>query len=189
MSATPHAAAKPVPTTESNVVVATETKQSLVSLGLLLIALFAAGVIFGRVVGGKTEESGTPTGSAATTTKTTTTKNVPSDTVLTALLGTGAALMLVGFLYPRINAIKLPGGVEIGVTPEELGQATATLQQAVEAGRLSANQLPEASARAFGAIKALKQARVHSNLSSDEVRALVDSALSHVPPLETEARA
>ena len=40
------------------------------------------------------------------------------------MIGSGAALILIGFLYGRISSIKLPGGVDIGLTAEEREKAT-----------------------------------------------------------------
>jgi hypothetical protein len=42
--------------------------------------------------------------------------------VLLSLLGTGAILILAGALYTRLSAIKLPGGAEITLTPQEREQ-------------------------------------------------------------------
>jgi len=121
------------------------TKQVLVWAGGLLMALVAGLVLAGYGIGTRahttTRSASTPaaTTSAATTTtatgtvatagrSSTVTKSPPSDTMLTEILGVGALLMLVGFLYPRINTIKLPGGAEL-----DLATANAVMQQQVKA--------------------------------------------------------
>ncbi len=102
------------------VAVSQETKQALVAIGvaLVLIALVAAGVNW--TVGGETTETTKPSDGAAAQTETVTKiKNGPSESLLTALLGAGAGLIVIGFLYGRISSIKLPGGTEIGLNAEE----------------------------------------------------------------------
>ncbi|HEY8029698.1 MAG TPA: hypothetical protein VIE38_09335 [Gaiellaceae bacterium] len=104
----------------------TKAKKSLVALGVLLIVLFLAGLVLTRTVGNvqkvvgaaTTTSTGTAAGTSATTT-TTTTKSFVSDTVLTAILSTGVFILLIGLLYARITAIKLPGGGEIDLGPME----------------------------------------------------------------------
>jgi hypothetical protein len=98
----------------------------LVILGCVLIALFVIGGIYNRSEGSETKE----TTYAAKTKgekeeKTTKTKSVPSDTILVTLLGAGATLILVGFLYARISAIKGPGGFEIDLLTEKDTATTA----------------------------------------------------------------
>jgi hypothetical protein len=87
----------------------TQAKKSLVVLGAFLIVLFLAGVVLTRVVGNTADTVGTRT----------TTKVFVSDTVLTAILSTGVFILLIGLLYSRITAIKLPGGAEIDLRPQE----------------------------------------------------------------------
>jgi hypothetical protein len=116
------------------VVTSRKANGPLIFFGLLLILGFAYGVYYARDSGsvvvetpaaaetgsaGATGASGAggTTGEAKATTKTT--KNAPSDTLLTAILGAGAALFIVGVLYGRISTIKLPGGVEVSLTKEE----------------------------------------------------------------------
>lgn len=97
----------------------------LVGAGVVAIALFVVGVVLSFTVGSesKTTTSGTVQAGATTApTTTTTTKPLPSDTVLTALLATGATLVLAGVLYTRISTIKLPGGAEIDLTTDEKQQ-------------------------------------------------------------------
>lgn len=112
------------------VAVAKETNWPLVAIGCVLLALFFGLLVFDRAVGSETKEKTTPvtqesgsTGSSGSqpvaTEKKTEKKDVPSDTLLTALLASGAALILSGVLYGRISTIKLPGGVQIDLTKEE----------------------------------------------------------------------
>lgn len=122
--------AKPV----EKVLLTDKAKWPLVGSGGLLVLLFMLGVGFTRLVGGETEQTGPPaattaanerTTEAATAanqavTTTTKTKNAPSDTLLTAILASGAALLITGFLYSRITTIKIAGVAEIGLTTAEL---------------------------------------------------------------------
>jgi uncharacterized protein HemX len=106
---------------DPKVAVRKETKQSLVIVGGLLIVAALGLAALNWSIGSETKEttpsSSTPTAKASTTTKKTT--SGPSEGLLTAIIGSGAALIVVGFLYGRISSIKLPGGVEVGLTPEE----------------------------------------------------------------------
>lgn len=115
---------------QPGVAVSQETKKGLVWIGILLVAaaIVAAGVNWAD--GGETTETTKPDKDApAQVEKVTKTKNGPSDSLLTALLGVGAGLIAIGYLYGRISSIKLPGGTEIGLTPEE---KKATVQKAAE---------------------------------------------------------
>lgn len=115
---------KPAP----NVVTSRKANPWLIVLGILLVACFAGGTVYARTAGSETvETSGPNTGANAS--KTTTTKNAPSETLLTTLLGTGAALIIVGALYGRISTIKLPGGVELSLAKDA---EEKTIKKAVE---------------------------------------------------------
>lgn len=114
----------------------------LVGLGCLLILLFVVGVGYNRIAGSEITETtspvtqqtndtaGTVSGGSQAGEKTTKKKDVPSETLLTALLSSGAALILAGILYARISSIKLPGGVEVGLSQEE---KKATSEKVAEA--------------------------------------------------------
>lgn len=94
----------------------------LITFGLILIVAFAYGVFYARDSGSVVEETPAAKATGSTTeakAKTITTKNAPSDSLLTAVLATAGALLLVGVLYGRISTIKLPGGAEISLTDEE----------------------------------------------------------------------
>ncbi|HET7484888.1 MAG TPA: hypothetical protein VFJ64_05860 [Solirubrobacterales bacterium] len=111
---------------DPKVAVRKETKQSLVIIGGLLIVAALGLAALNWSIGSETKEttpaSTTPTAKASTTTKKTT--SGPTEGLLTAIIGSGAALIIVGFLYGRISSIKLPGGVEVGLTPEEKEKGT-----------------------------------------------------------------
>lgn len=104
----------------------------LIAFGLILLIGFGYGVIYARDTGSEVVETPSSvaaagatgatgaTGQAQASAKTTTTKNAPSETLLTAVLGTAGALLLVGVLYGRISTIKLPGGVEVALTEEDV---------------------------------------------------------------------
>jgi hypothetical protein len=98
----------------------------LVIIGCTLIVLFAIGGIYNRSQGSETKETTYAAKSKGEKEeKTTETKSVPSDTILVTLLGAGATLILVGFLYARISAIKGPGGFELDLLTEKDTAATA----------------------------------------------------------------
>ncbi len=122
MSAPPeNPAQKPVfEKPDPQVAVRQETKKSLVWIGSVALALGLALIVLTWAVGSKTTESPAPSsnGAQTATEKTTKTRSVPSEGLITAVLGTGAALVVVGFLYGRISTIKLPGGVEVSMSKE-----------------------------------------------------------------------
>jgi len=128
----------------------TKSKTSLVVLGVALIALFLAGLVLARAYGTKTVEKSTPSSSTATeVTKTTTAKNLPSDTLLTALLATGAILVFVGLLYTRMSSIKLPGAGEIDfITPtdKEKEQVANKVTEVVNEKKAAGETVTEADA-------------------------------------------
>ncbi len=100
-----------------NVVTSRKANFWLILLGVLLVACFAGGAVYARTAGSETVETPS-TKPKAGEAKTTTTKSAPSETLLTTLLGTGAALIIVGALYGRISTIKLPGGIEVSMSKQ-----------------------------------------------------------------------
>jgi hypothetical protein len=124
-------------------------RTALFVLGLALVALCVAGLVIAFTNGNETKTtspqaltSSTSTtrtaGTATTTTATTTTgrgvskmtsKSTPSEGVLLALLGTGAVIALAGALYTRLSAIKLPGGAELSLTPQETEHIAANVAE------------------------------------------------------------
>jgi len=154
---------------------------ALFALGVLLILMLVVALVVARTNGTETRTISPPTststtsytttvprcvpcrstpraGSGSTTTATggtskTTTKGMPSEAVLLSLLGTGAILVLAGALYNRLSAIKLPGGAEITLTPEEREQVAAKVAEKAGAGAD-----PEAVARATAAALPLAHA-------------------------------
>lgn len=116
---------------DPKVAVRQETKKSLVLLGVLALLLGLALIVVTWSVGSKTTETPAASSSSAKTAakKTTTTKSPPSEGLITAVLGTGAALIVIGFLFGRISTIKLPGGVEVAMNKEAEQE---TIEKAVE---------------------------------------------------------
>jgi hypothetical protein len=199
-------------------------KGFLVAVGFLLMALFVAGLIAGRVYGTQTEETSTPTssgtteatttgasgataaGAAASATSTsgatmttkTTTKNFGSDSLLTAMLASGAALFALGFLYTRISAVKLPGGAEIDLNPEEKDKVKEEVQKRVKDGEVVPEAAPAVTLAAVDQARAAKMSQWGSSselgnpvvdwgtatsgwgsgLSDEEVAQSVDSAVA-----------
>jgi flagellar basal body-associated protein FliL len=120
----------------------TKAKWVLVILGFLLVLLFAGGLFAARWWGSTTVSKATPSSSTATVLTTTTqTKSLPSDTLLTAILATGAILVVVGYLYTRISAIKVPGAGEVDfITDDEKKQLQTKVQEAVAEKEKAAKQ-------------------------------------------------
>jgi flagellar basal body-associated protein FliL len=118
---------------DPSVVIAKEANGWLIFLGCLLVVLFAGGVVYSRVVGSETREISPPAKKASVIPKVTKIKSVPSETLLTAVLASGAVLILVGVLYARINSIKLPGGAEIGLSTEEKESAAKKVAEVLPA--------------------------------------------------------
>jgi hypothetical protein len=130
---------------DPKVAVRTEVKGPLVAIGvaLVVLAIVVAGLSWG--LGTKTTE--TEPGKQSASAKIEKTKKTyagPSETLLTAVIGSGAALILIGFLYGRISSIKLPGGVDLELTPDEAEKAT---EKALEA--LPDNPDPKVAAKAI----------------------------------------
>lgn len=110
----------------ANVSLAKGAHRGLVVIGGLLIVLVIVVGAVDRFAGSETKEVTTPAKvKGEKEEKVTETKAVISDTLLTTLLGAGAALILVGVLYARISAIKLPGGTEIDLLNKDDVKASA----------------------------------------------------------------
>lgn len=84
-------------------------------------------------------------------------KTAPSEGLLLALLGTGVVLILAGGFYSRITAIKLPGGVDLTLSPEE----STKVQEAVNAkapAEANSSQVVKAAVVAHEVARTQKQA-------------------------------
>jgi hypothetical protein len=129
------------------------------AVGALLLVLFTASVVIGRVYGHEKttvsrggESQHAKAGAAVKeTTKTgakegpktnesrksknesskEVNKDIPPEGVLLALLGTGVALILCGGLYSRLTTIKLPGNVELDLSSEPSKKESEDIQNAV----------------------------------------------------------
>lgn len=110
---------------QANAITSRKGNPWLIALGMLLVLVFAYGVFYARDQGSETMES-KPSKTQPTIK---TTKDAPSDSLLTAVLGAGAALIVIGVLYGRISTIKLPGGAEITLTD---GEKAKTAEKAAE---------------------------------------------------------
>lgn len=162
------------------VVPETKAKKSLVWIGAVLIAMFVIGVAVARLVGSESEETSSPTTDTTATaqvTKTTKTKDLPSDTLLTAVLATGGVLIVVGLLYSRISAIKLPGGGEITLTTEEKEKVAAKVAEKVSEGRVEAEAAPQVTLAALDQLTIEKQAAVAPQLPDAQVEATVEAVV------------
>lgn len=205
----PMADSKPsvqVGTPDPNVRTATGAHTALVAIGVLLLLAWVGLLVANRSVGSETEETTVPatqqaavgttgatgtTGSAALqpTTKTTKTKELASETLLSALLGASAALILVGFLYGRISSIKLPGGTELGflvgnLTEDEKKTTAKKVADAMPSDA-SNEQVAEATIKATTKVAQEKATRQTQALATDitEVPApVIDAAVAEVTP-------
>jgi hypothetical protein len=109
--------------------------KGLVVLGCLLVLLVIGCGIYNRAEGSETKEVTTPAKQkGGPEEKSTETKAVFSDTLLTALLGAGAALLVVGILYARISSITLPGGAKVELSADEAKQGIKEALDKVPAG-------------------------------------------------------
>ncbi|HEX3239888.1 MAG TPA: hypothetical protein VHR18_07115 [Solirubrobacterales bacterium] len=169
---------------DSNVAVAKGAHGWLVGIGVGFIALFFVLIVFNRVVGTETKETATPAAQTTTTgtttaepqavSKTTKTKGLPTETLLSALLGAGAALVLAGFLYARISSIKLPGSVEVSLTQKEKEDTAKKVAEALPDNTPN-EVVAEKTVAATSRVEEAKAATV-----AEAPTAMIDAAVAHV---------
>jgi hypothetical protein len=149
----------------------------IVALGLAVLLLFAGAVIFDRAVGSKTVEDKTMTNKT-----TTVTKGSLSDTELTGLLGVGAVLVLVGFLYQRITVIKLLGQ-EIDLNEDEQKEALTKIQAHVQEHDVDPATAALITANAYRGLLSEKRQMLASkpipNIDAKLDADAIDSAVNH----------
>lgn len=176
---------------DPKVAVRKETKKSLVVIGVALVVLALCLAALNWVVGSETTETAPPASSKSVTTastkKVTKTQSGPSEGLLTALLGTGAALIVVGFLYGRISSIKLPGGVEVGLTKDEEEKAAEKIGEKLKEQSGGAVDPATAAQVAQKATEHLSQAKAGLlakagafELSDDEIETVVDKVVKQI---------
>ena len=159
----------------------TFTKVVLVLTGLVLIGLSAFAVFAGHEWGNETAEtsmaspstttrltgvSGASGAAGATTvTKKTVTEYFGSDSLLTAAFATGAALIALGLLYPRLRTLKLPGGVEAGFGPtdDEKKKIDENVDEQVKAGYVQQKDADAVKRRAETIAAAQKLERMQTS--------------------------
>jgi hypothetical protein len=147
-----------------------------IGVGLLVVWLIVLGV--NRLVGNETKETTQPAAKATeATTKTTKTKELAPETLLAGLLGTGAALILVGFLYARISAIKLPGGVEI-LTEKDKETAAEGIKEGLKPDA-SKEQTVAATQAAESAVRRAKAA-FSGDIQPHAIKAIAQQVASEV---------
>lgn len=177
--------AQPSPTTRV-LTPGTEAKKSLVVIGAILILLFIGGVAATRLLGNESEETSSPaaTGTTATTevTKKTKTKNFASDSLLTTVLVTGAVLIVVGLLYSRLSVVKLPGGAEISLKPEEKEKIAEMVAEKAEAEGLPPAETSKLTTAAIDRALEKKQVLAASALPETQINeAVVEAATEQQP--------
>jgi hypothetical protein len=159
----------------------TKPNWPLICLGGALVALFVGGVCLALFVGSNTVVSGgTSSGGTSAGPSTTTAKSVPSDSLLEAVLGAGAALIVVGVLYGRISTIKFPGGVELDLTADEsakVEEAIGAKAQPAEGTKLNAQGTAVATRLARQEARKLKTETGTLALSDGDVQKVTDWAI------------
>jgi uncharacterized membrane protein len=188
---TPPAQAPPKPEdgTTEQVLKADKPNWSLIGLGVALVVVFVAGVVFSRVVGNETTETTTPAAASSTgttstvtqasaeSTKTTEAKTGPSDTLLTGILGAGAVLILVGALYSRVTSIKVLGA-EVGLAPNETDETVKKVTEKLKGE--SAEKAAEAIPVALEKARAEKQKSQRVELSDSDIDQIASGAVESV---------
>lgn len=164
---------------DPKVAVRKETKRSLVVIGGFLVIAALGLATLNWAIGSETKEttpsSSTPTAKAST--KTTKTTSGPSEGLLTAIIGSGAALIVVGFLYGRISSIKLPGGVEVGLTPDEEEKGTKKILEKLPPtadDATKAKAVQETQGHLLRAKAGLQAKTSATQLSDDEIKSVVE---------------
>lgn len=150
---------------ESKVVLAGGAHVALVTIGAVLVVLAIGIGVAGRTVGSTEKKSG----------DTTTTKAWPSDTQLTGLLTSGAVLILTGFLWTRITAIKLPGGAEIDLTSEE--QKKAAEKVGAKLSGSDAVKVAEETQKAVSALRRSKARISAPTLTDEQIQKVVEETV------------
>lgn len=177
---------------DPNIGVASGAHRWLVAIGIVVLIGWVGVLILNRTLGSETKEVTQPaaqvdTGAAEATTKTTESKEFASETLLSALLGVGGALILVGFLYARISSIKLPGGTEIGLgklTEEEEEEAAKKVAVAMPSN--ASNEAVATATLAATAkleqVKAAQQTRALAASLTEVSPDVIDAAVKEVTP-------
>jgi hypothetical protein len=185
-------------TPEAPVVVPeTKAKISLVIVGSVLLVAFAVGIVLARTVGNETNEVSSPattavgatgatgaTGQAGATgatevTKKTTTKNWASDGLLTALLGTGAALIVLGLMFNRLTTIKF-AGAEVTLKDEEKEKVKEKVNEKAGQEQMSSAQVSAATVVALDNAKEEKLKQGVSTLSDAHLADAATQAVEQV---------
>jgi hypothetical protein len=178
------------PNPAGNVVTSRKANSWLIGLGAIMVIAVAIGVFYARDSGSETVETSPPAQSNSSQPQATvkTTKSAPSDSLLTTVLGAGAALIIIGVLYGRISTIKLPGGVEIGLTKNEEDKAAKMIGEKLKEkadGEVDPVETAKATQEAADLLLQAK-ARVQAKagpieLPEDEMVSVVEKVVEQVP--------
>lgn len=156
-----------MPTPPNATISATKAKWQLVLLGSVLILLFLGGAAYSLGVGSKKKVVRNPGR------ETTTSRDVPSGSLLEALLATGATLIVLGLFYGRITVIKLPGGSELDLSPVEKNAVAATVKKEVVAGKVPPEAAPAVT---VAAMEHARERKAAGSFSDDDVTSAVMKA-------------
>lgn len=178
------------PNPAGNVVTSRKANGWLIGLGAIMVIAVAIGVFYARDSGSETVETSPPAQSNSSQPQATvkTTKSAPSDSLLTTVLGAGAALIIIGVLYGRISTIKLPGGVEISLTKDEEDKAAKMIGEKLKEkadGAVDPVKTAKATQEAADLLLQAK-ARVQAKagpveLPEDEMASVVEKVVEQVP--------
>src|SRR5215211_2833606 len=106
----------------------------------------------------------------------TTTKSWPSDTQVSALLGAGAALIITGFLWTRITAVKLPGGAEIDLNSAEQEKAAEKIGDKLSQAK-DAKKIATETQKTMSALRRTKGRIGTTELSDHDISAVVEETV------------
>lgn len=121
----------------------------------------------------------TVTETTAGGTKTTKTEAVPSDTLLSAGLAVGGALILMGVLWSRIKTIKF-AGVEATLDSDEVGKGKdAVVSTAKTTNKIDPETVATATARVIPMLRRLKAEQ--GRLNDEDFQTAAQQALESVP--------
>jgi hypothetical protein len=158
---------------DAKVVHAKGAHVALVAIGALLVIAAIAVGIGGRIGGTTVTKSGDG--------KTTTTKSWPSDAQFNALVGAGAALILAGFLWTRITAIKLPGGAEVDLSSDERQQAADAVAKALPPNTDN-KTVAAATQKADSQLRQKKAQSGTTTISASDIASVVGDAVKEFLP-------
>jgi len=151
---------------DTKVVLAGGAHEALVAIGVALVIVAILVGAAARLSGNTVTKEGDKT----------TTKSWPSDTQVSALLGAGAALILTGFLWTRITAVKLPGGAEIDLNSAEQEKAAEKIGDKLSQAK-DAKKIATETQKTMSALRRTKGRIGTTELSDHDISAVVEETV------------